>query len=152
MQIRERERERERERFESKKRSSDRKLDEIVREAWTRSYRRKWHTHNRLIILRRKTNFSEGIFFCFFVSFCESRGSWKRSENRCRRRGAFVDASKSSPRGGDACKWATERPGDGGHGVARRSATRTTTPGGHQQPPCPAASNGTSSGTLRSQY
>jgi len=36
---------------------------------------------------------------------------------------------------------ASERPsdrGDGGHGVATRPATRTTTAGGHQQPPCPA--------------
>jgi hypothetical protein len=55
----------ERERFKSRKRSWDRKLEEIVREAWTKSYRRKWHTINRLIILRRKTSFNEGIFFVF---------------------------------------------------------------------------------------
>ncbi len=38
-----------------------------MREAWTKSYRRKWHTHNRLIILRLKTSFNEGIFFFVFL-------------------------------------------------------------------------------------
>ncbi len=145
MQITETERERD---FESKKWSWDRKLEEIVREAWTKSYRRKWHTQNRLVKLRRKTSFNEGISFCFFVSLCESRGGWKRSNNRCRGRGAFVDASKSSPRGGDACKRATERWWPWRCNKTCYAHNNTRVP---PATPLPGASNGTSSGTLSSQ-